>query len=96
MPRHSLAVSARMRFEARNILKAIANDNKVPVRDIVGRYGDANLVALRVEFIKRARALGMGSVVIGRIINRGHWTVLYHLNGWRAAKYAAAKARGGR
>ena len=85
-----------MRFEARNILKVIANDNNVPIRDIVGRYNDANLVALRVQFMKRAKALGMGSVVIGRMINRGHSTVLYHLNGWRPAKYAAAKARSAR
>ena len=82
-----------MRFEARAILQAIANDNKTPIRDIVGRYNDANLVALRVQFMKRAKALGMGSVTIGRIINRSHGTVLYHLNGWRDAKYAAAKAR---
>lgn len=93
MPRHSMAEMARMRFKGRELLNNLAKEHKTPVRDIVGRYNDAPLVAIRVEFIRLATAMGMGSVVTGRLIKRGHWTVLYHRNGWRARKYAAAKAR---
>lgn len=93
MPKHSMAELARLRFRGREMLKVLANDNKVPVRDIVGRYNDANLVAIRVQFIKWAAGLGMGSVVAGRLINRHHTTILHHRGGWRERKYAATKAR---
>ncbi len=93
MPRHSMAEMAKLRFHARGILKAISNDNRVPIRDIVGRYNDRTLVALRVEFMKRCAALDMGPVTIARIVGRDASTVQYHLGGWRERKYAAARAR---
>jgi len=70
---------ARRRFAARKMLKELAADRKVAVRDIVGRYNEPQFVALRVEFIKRASALGLGCITIGRILERDHTTVLYHL-----------------
>lgn len=75
------------------MIEVLAGKYRTPVRDIVGRYNDAPLVAIRAEFIRWATGLGMGSITISRMINRHHTTVLYHRNGWRAAKYAAAKAR---
>lgn len=86
MPRYSMAKLARQRFDARNMLKALAKERKAAVRDIVGRYNHAEFVALRVEFIKRAAAHGLGSVTIGRIIQRHNTTVLYHMSGWKERK----------
>lgn len=93
MPRHSMVELARMRFKGKELLNNLAREHKTPVRDIVGRYNDATLVAIRVEFIRLATAMGMGSVTVSRMIGRDHTTVLYHRNGWRGRKYAAAKAR---
>lgn len=70
---------AQKRFAARQMLKDLAGERKAAVRDIVGRYNEPQFVALRVEFIKRASALGLGCITIGRILERDHTTILYHL-----------------
>lgn len=70
---------AQRRFAARKMLKDLAVERKAAVRDIIGRYNEPQFVALRVEFIKRASALGLGCITIGKIIERHHGTVLYHL-----------------
>lgn len=71
---------AQRRFAARQMLKDLAVERKAAVRDIVGRYNEPQFVALRVEFIKRASALGLGCTSIGRIVGRSCWTVQYHLS----------------
>lgn len=88
-----MAELARFRHEGRRMIEGLARKHRTPVRDIVGRYNDVALVAIRAEFIKWATGLGMGSVTIARMIGRDHSTVLYHRNGWRQRKYAAAKTR---
>lgn len=93
MPQYSMAEAVKMRQRGRELLKSLADKHKTPVRDIVGKYRDAALVSIRVEFINAAMAMGMGSVVASRMIRRHHTTALYHRNGWRARKYAMAKAR---
>jgi chromosomal replication initiation ATPase DnaA len=75
-----MAELARHRFEARNMLKALAKDRKAAMSDIVGRYNYPELVAVRLEFIKMARERGMSCLTIGRVMGRHHTTILYHLN----------------
>jgi hypothetical protein len=73
---------------ARQVLADLVKERKASVRDIVGRYNQAEFVKLRVEFMRRAYAAGVGSPIIGRIIKRDHSTVLYHLKGGRARRAA--------
>lgn len=75
-----LVTLAQRRFAARKMLKELAVERKAAVRDIVGRYNEPQFVALRVEFMRRASALGLGCISIGRIVERSPWTVQYHLS----------------
>lgn len=84
---------AQKRFAARKMLKELAAERKAAVRDIVGRYNDSQFVALRVEFIKRASALGLGCITIGRILERDPTTVLYHLSPSMQARKSAQRLR---
>lgn len=84
---------AQRRFAARQMLKDLAVERKAAVRDIVGRYNEPQFVALRVEFIKRASALGLGCIAIGRILERDHTTVLYHLSQEMQVRKSAQRLR---
>lgn len=84
---------AQKRFAARKMLKELAAERKVAMRDIVGRYNEPQFVALRVEFIKRASALGLGCISIGRIVERSPWTVQYHLKPEMRARKQAQRLR---
>lgn len=78
MPKYSLEFMAKQRFAARNMLAELAKEKRMRVADIVGRARFAPIVEVRTEFIRRAGTLGMGSRMIGRIINRHATTVLHH------------------
>lgn len=93
MAGRSLVELSRMESKGRIMLKRLSEKHKTPIRDIVGRYNDPPLVAIRLEFIRQAEEVGMGSVVTARFLRRHYTTVLYHREGWRDAKYAATKAR---
>lgn len=96
--REGLPRSVIKRFAGRKVLADLAKERKASIRDIVGRYNQPEFVALRVEFIRRAAAAGLGSPTIGRIIKRDHSTVLYHLRGGRMRKavwYTSRYARPG-
>lgn len=84
---------AQKRFEARKMLKELAIERKAAIRDIVGRYNEPQFVALRVEFIKRASALGLGCISIGRILERDHTTILYHLKPEMQVRKSAQRLR---
>lgn len=95
MGRVDLVTLVKHRYLGRQMLEDIAREHRAAVRDILGRYREPQFVALRVEFMRRAHAAGMGSITIGKLLRRNHTTVLYHLNGWRERKYAWARARKG-
>lgn len=84
---------AQKRFAARKMLADLARERKSAVRDIVGRYSEPQFVALRVEFMRRASALGLGCVTIGRIVERSPWTVQYHLKPKMRERKKAQRAR---
>lgn len=87
LPR-SIAIMAVQRREARKALVELAKERQMAVRDIVGRYNYPEIVAVRTEFMRRASAMGLGCIMIGRILDRNYTTVLYHLNDWKPRKRA--------
>lgn len=76
----SMAERARLRFEGRKLLQALADINKTPLRDILGRQNYSFLVKIRREFCIKADALGLSCLAIAKILKRSYSTVLYHLN----------------
>lgn len=65
--------------KARKLLKRMAKRENIDMKSIVGRYQFSYLVDFRREFIEMARRdFGLGAVVIGRILNRNHSTIIYH------------------
>lgn len=89
----ALITLSRRYSAGKRILREVAAEARRSTKELTGTYRDSDLVALRLEFIYRARAAGLGSVTMGRVLNRDHTTILYHINGWRARKNAWAAAK---
>lgn len=75
----SVSELAKRRFEGRKLLEDMAKERRACMRDITGRYNYPFLVEIRRDFCIRAKGLGLGCVMIGKILHRSPWTVLYHL-----------------
>ncbi len=64
--------------KARKLLKNMAKKKNIDMKSITGPYHFKYLVDIRKEFIHKAYDLGLGMVLIGRILNRNHSTIAYH------------------
>lgn len=74
---------------ARSILEAVSQFYNIDVPSIVGRAKYKRVQAVRRQFCKMAYEAGVGSVTIGKVLNRDHTTILYHVRPhWRARKNA--------
>lgn len=62
------------------LLRQISLERNIDIPSIVGRYNYDYLVEVRREYCVRARELGLGTPMIGKILERDHATVMYHLN----------------
>ena len=75
------------------LLRLISVRRNVDMKSILGRYNYKYLVDIRKEFCREASAMGLGSVIIGKILHRSQWTVLYHLNSEMRARKALQRPR---
>lgn len=81
---------------AQVILQLVARKHMVSIEALRGDDRDRHLVEARREVCLRAKAEGIGSTTIGKILHRDQDTVRYHLNpkkrAARTSRYLARKA----
>lgn len=67
------------RIEASRILEEVAARYGVTVPRMMMHVSNSQLTAARREYCTLAAAAGVGSVIIGRLLNRNSSTVRYHV-----------------
>ena len=75
------------------VLLELSKSRNVLLSDITGRYNSDYLVGIRKEFCLRAKELGLGCISIGKILDRDHTTVLYHLSPAMQARKTKNRSR---
>lgn len=79
---------------AKKLLVGISQKRKIGMKDILSRDTSRHIVAVRREFCKRANELGVGIVILGKILDRHHTTLLPYINpefARRKSAYHAAR-----
>jgi chromosomal replication initiation ATPase DnaA len=79
--------------QGRELLLQLAKSRDVLPSDVMGHYNSDYLIRIRKDFCLRAKEMGLGCISIGKILNRDHTTVLYHLSPAMQARKTEARSR---
>ena len=85
-----------MRYKKANqLLEMFAKTERISIKDLRGRSSYRPYVEKRKEFARLARKQGIGSVIIGYLLERDHTTILHYINPsiykGKRARYKAAR-----
>ena len=64
----------------RSILAAVSHHRNIDAKLIVGRDRQRDVMQARRDVCEMAHEAGIGCVIIGRILNRDHTTILSHVS----------------
>jgi len=69
------------------MLGEVAKEYGITIQELRGPNREQPLVEARVAAIKRLYGAGLSVAETGRLVNRDHSTILYHLNGGHRQTY---------